>query len=122
MQPEGSLQCSQKRATVRSPEPYESNPHPPTYFFKIHSDIIFPSTPRFSGWSLPFRFSDQHFVYISHFFHVSYNDAPISSSLALCTCNKASTVLGTHIYIHPVGSLPRPANRTGTRLVNPPSL
>jgi len=30
--------------------------HPSHYFPKIQSNIIFPSIPRFSEWSLPFRF------------------------------------------------------------------
>jgi len=41
--------------------PILSQMHPirtfPPYFPKIHSNI-FPSTPRSSSWSLPFRFSD----------------------------------------------------------------
>jgi hypothetical protein len=31
----------------------------PLYFPKIYSNIILPSTPRSSEWSLPFRFSDR---------------------------------------------------------------
>jgi len=34
------------------------------YFPKLHSNIIFPSTSRSSMSSLPFRFSNQNFVYI----------------------------------------------------------
>jgi hypothetical protein len=34
------------------------------HFTKIHFNIIFPSTPKSSAWSLPFRFSDQNFVCI----------------------------------------------------------
>jgi len=30
----------------------------PSYFHKIRSNIILPSTPRSSKWSLPFRFYD----------------------------------------------------------------
>jgi len=37
-----------------------------TYFIKVHSNIIFPSTLRFSNWSLSLRFSSQNFVCISH--------------------------------------------------------
>jgi len=39
----------------------------PPYFPKIHYIIMFPSTPRSSELFLPFRFSDQKFVCISHF-------------------------------------------------------
>jgi hypothetical protein len=35
------------------------------YFLKIHANITFSSTPRSSEWSLPFRFSNQKFLYIS---------------------------------------------------------
>jgi len=38
----------------------------PTCFPKIHSNIILPSMPRTSEWSLPFTVSDQNFVHISH--------------------------------------------------------
>jgi len=34
-----------------------------------HSSIIFPFMPRSSKWSLTFRFSDQHFVSVSHLSH-----------------------------------------------------
>jgi len=39
------------------------------YFPNIHSNIILPSTLRSLKWSLPFRFSNQNFVCISHLFH-----------------------------------------------------
>jgi hypothetical protein len=50
MGPEGSLPCSQEPATGSCPEPDASSPHFPTLFPKIHSNIIFPSTPRSSEW------------------------------------------------------------------------
>jgi len=62
MQPEGSLSCSQNPATSPYPDPDASSPHFPSYFPKIHSNIILPSTPRFSESSFPFRFSNQNFV------------------------------------------------------------
>jgi hypothetical protein len=52
--------------------PILSQIHPvhnfPHYFPKIHSNIIFPSTPGSSEWSLPFRFSGQNsvWIYLSH--------------------------------------------------------
>jgi len=43
------------------------------YFYKIHSNITLPSTPRSSEWALPFRFFDQNCVYIfTSFTHPSY--------------------------------------------------
>jgi len=48
----------------------------PSYFPKIHSNIIFPSTTRFSKRSLPFRFSDQNIVRLSHPSYVCYMSRP----------------------------------------------
>jgi hypothetical protein len=44
----------------------------PPYFPNIHSNIILPSTLRSLDWSLPFWFSDQNYVYISHLSHACY--------------------------------------------------
>jgi len=46
------------------------------YFPKIHSNIIFPLTPRSSEWFLPFRFSDQNIVWISRLPHSCYMPRP----------------------------------------------
>jgi len=62
MQQEVSLQCSQKPLTVPYPEPDHSLHNFPPYSPMIHSNIILQSTPRFSEWSLPFRFPNQNFV------------------------------------------------------------
>jgi len=43
MEPEVSLPCSQQPAIGPYPEPDASSPHIPTYFPKIHSNIIFRS-------------------------------------------------------------------------------
>jgi hypothetical protein len=37
----------------------------------MHSNTL-PSTPRCFAWSLPFRFSDQNVLCISHFSHACY--------------------------------------------------
>jgi hypothetical protein len=47
MEHEGSLPCSQEPTTGSYSESDKSNSHP-TYFPKIHINIIFPSTPRSS--------------------------------------------------------------------------
>jgi len=44
----------------------------PSYFSKIHSNIILLSTPRCSKLSLPFRIPDQTFVRISHISYACY--------------------------------------------------
>jgi hypothetical protein len=49
MEPEDSLQFSQKLATGPYSEPDESKPHPKPYFHKIHFNIILVSMPRFSA-------------------------------------------------------------------------
>jgi hypothetical protein len=48
----------------------------PPYLPKIHSNIFFLSTSRSSEWSLPYRFSNQNFVYISYFSHAPYMPCP----------------------------------------------
>jgi len=75
MEPEGSILCSQEPTTDPYPEPDTCNPHL-LYFSKIHSNIIFPCTPRSSKWSLTIGFSDQHFVLISHYSHAVLNAHP----------------------------------------------
>jgi hypothetical protein len=59
MKHNGSLPFSQKPTPGPYREPYESSPHLPTYFSKIQSNIIFPSTSKSSEWSFPFSFSDK---------------------------------------------------------------
>jgi hypothetical protein len=45
----------------------------PIYILKIDSNIILPSTPGTSEWSLSFRFSDQIFVHTSHLPHACHS-------------------------------------------------
>jgi len=66
MQPEGSLQCSQKPASGPY-EPDASNPHLPTVFPYLGSFMH-----RSSEWSLPFRFTNKNIVCISHLSHLYY--------------------------------------------------
>jgi hypothetical protein len=51
-------------------DPIPGQMHPvhtfPLHFPKINSNSILSSTPRSSEWSLPFRFSNQNIVRISH--------------------------------------------------------
>jgi hypothetical protein len=50
------LPYSQKPASGPYPEPHASSPHFPHYFSKIHSKIIFQTTPMSSKWCLLFMF------------------------------------------------------------------
>jgi hypothetical protein len=61
-----SLPCSQEPATGSYPETEAS------YLPKISSNINLLFTPTSCKWCLPFRFSNQNFVYISHLPHASY--------------------------------------------------
>jgi len=45
-----------------------SGHHTGTYLPKVHLNVILPFMPRPSKWSLPFGFSDQNFVCLSHLF------------------------------------------------------
>jgi hypothetical protein len=53
----------------------------PSYFPRVHSNIILPSTSVSSEWPLPFRFSDQNFVCIFSSLPRVLNAPPISSYL-----------------------------------------
>jgi len=73
MELESLLQLSKQRQLV----PILSHINPAdafkAYFFKIHFNIILPSTPRSSKWFLSFRFSHQNLVCtcpLSHAFHM----------------------------------------------------
>jgi hypothetical protein len=65
MEPEGLLPFSQDPATGPYPEPDASSPYSPTYFPKIHSNIILPSRPNSSEWSVLFKFSEKNLVTLS---------------------------------------------------------
>jgi len=55
----------------------------PTYFPQILCNIILPSTPRSSEWSLPFRFSNHNNVSIFSSLPCVLHVPPIPSSLIL---------------------------------------
>ena len=80
MEPECSWPHSQVSATFPHTEPARSSHCPTTQFLKIHLNIIFPSTPGSSKWSLSLRFPHQNIVYISALSHTCYMTRPSHSS------------------------------------------
>ena len=72
MEPENALPHSQVPPTV----PNLSHIGPvhalKSHFQKIHFNIILPSTPGSSMWSLSLRFPHQHLVYTSTLHHIRY--------------------------------------------------
>jgi len=72
MEPEGSLRVHKNPSLVpilRQKNPVYNSKY---CFTNINSNIIFPSTPRSSTWSFPFKFSNQNFVCISHLYHACH--------------------------------------------------
>ena len=73
MEPEGSLPHSQQ-PTPTYPYPDQISPVNATtsHLLKIHVNIILPSTPGTSKWSLSLRFPQQNHVYASPVPHTRY--------------------------------------------------
>jgi len=75
MEHNGSLQCSQKPDSLPYSKPDVSSPQLTTlYFTKIHSNIIFKSTPTSSVW-----FPDQNSAHVSYLYHACYISRPSHS-------------------------------------------
>ena len=69
MEPEDSLPHLQAPAIYSYPEPDQSSPCTPNYFFNIHFNVILHSTLSPSKWSLFLKFSQQN---ISHLYSGLY--------------------------------------------------
>ena len=81
MEPEGSLPHSQVPATCANPQTDRSSTYPTSHFMQIHINIILPSTPGTSKWSLSLRIPHQNPVYASPLPHTRYTPCPSHSSL-----------------------------------------
>jgi len=77
MEHEGSFPCPQGPATGPYIDPDATSPHPASFSPKIYSTIIFPSTPRSSKCSLPFRSPNRNILCIYHFSHACYIPLPL---------------------------------------------
>jgi len=66
MEPDSSLSHAHKLATYPYPETDQSNPYPPFHFFKAHFNIILPSRPGCSKYSLTRRFPHQNPLCTAH--------------------------------------------------------
>jgi hypothetical protein len=75
MEPEDSLPCTEDTATFPYPEPEQSNLRPPI-MFKIHVNIILPSTPRTTKQPLSFRFLHQNSVLNSLLHYTCHTSRP----------------------------------------------
>jgi len=78
MEPEVSLLRLQQLATCSYPEPDQSSPCAPSHFLKIHLNIIIPSTPESSKFSLSSGFQTNtlytllHSPYLLHVQPISF--------------------------------------------------
>lgn len=96
MKPACSLLCSEE--SITGPYPQQLNPfHILTpCFFKAYFEIIFPSTPGSSKWSLILSFPSNNFVCISCLFmHATCHSRSISWSKKVSSCFLSATLVRT---------------------------
>jgi hypothetical protein len=100
---EGTLLCSQEPSN--GPYPVESSPHIPSYFFKIHFNIMRLSMPRSSTWSLSFNFPTENLyiflIFTKHAACPSYLILPGHNSTFGLTYSNLQETMAKDVYIKP---------------------
>ena len=118
MEPEGSLPHSQVPPPVRILIQIDKIHALTFHFLKIHLNIILPSTPGSSKWSLSLRFPHQNPLYTSYLPHTCHMPAQLilfdlitrttvgeNRSLSSSSCSflhspVTSSLLGPNIFLH----------------------
>ena len=112
MEPEDSLPHSQVPTTCHYFIQLDPVHTPTSHFLKIYLNIIFPSTPGSSKWSLSLRFPQQNPVYISPLPHMCYTPRsshssrfyhPSNTISSLCSFLHSlvtSSLLGPNIFLN----------------------
>jgi len=80
MDPDGSLPHSQEPPICPYSQSVQSSSCLPSHFLKINLNIILPSMPRSSKWSLSLRFPQRNPVHTSRLLPTCYMPCPSQSS------------------------------------------
>jgi hypothetical protein len=97
MYPERLFPHSQEPTIYNEPDQSSLCPPPPFHFLKIHCNIILPSTPGASKWSLYHRLPHPSTVSTSNLPHACYMPHASHSSSFVNTCNLNISSFFVHI-------------------------
>jgi len=120
IKPKYTLPCPQQPATCVHPKPQQPSSCLPNNFFKIHFNIILPSMPWSSKWSLSFRFLHQnpllfpihttcptHLIHLDLITRIVFGEQYNSWSPSLCTLLQScvtSSLVDPNIFLSTVVS------------------